>query len=125
MRQARQALIACALVVLLAGCSKSPELVLRLSNPSADMEVSDIQVLLNGQSLTGAMKLTLGPLGYREYRGLQAAPGELQLSYRYADSETPSQFTSDLATRFGPEYSGTIQITFLSGGDVDVSEAAD
>jgi hypothetical protein len=113
------------LMLLLAGCSKSPRLNLRLSNPSGEMQMSDIQVFLDGKSLTGTTKPTLGPNGEQEYRRVQIGSGELQLTYRYADANTPSQFKTNLATQFGAKYSGTIQITFSSSDDIDIREVTD
>ncbi len=98
---------------------------LRLVNPSNESQIADIQLHLDGKSLTGTTKLTLGPFGEREYRGLQVGWGDLQLTYRYADSAEHSKFTTNLASQFGADYSGTIQITFLSSGDVDVEKATD
>ena len=112
--------IAGALLLLLGSCAKSPERNLRLSNPSNESQISEINLRLDGQSLTGRSTLTLGPLGQREYRKLQVSWGNLHLRYRYADAATTAEFTTNLATQLGAEYSGTIEIAILSSSDVEI-----
>ena len=118
-------LIILAVLMTISGCSSKPNLdrSLRLINPSDDFEVSDIQVFLDETPLGGNYTATIFPKGIKTYGGIQSEWGDMKLVYKYEGASEPTTIIYDLAARFGADYGGVVQITFVSANDVKIEKS--